>query len=168
MASHQSVGSLGGTMGADERAVRVASRTHRVLGECWIVYGLIHLVVAAAMFVWSAIATVMFGALLDRVPDPFTLMAIFHVFYWGMAILAVVGGVLGLFAGVALIRGQRSARNLAIVAGVASLPDIPVGTALGGYTLVALLPGRGDWSDMPSTAWAAASSSGVTPGGVSR
>ena len=106
MASHQSVGSLGGTMGADERAVRVASRTHRVLGECWIVYGLIHLVVAAAMFVWSAIATVMFGALLDRVPDPFTLMAIFHVFYMGgWRSLRLWGECCGLFAGVALMQG---------------------------------------------------------------
>jgi hypothetical protein len=162
MASHQNVGSLSGAMRGDERAVQSASRTRRALGDCWIVYGLIRLVVAAAMFVWSAIATVMFGALLNRVPDPSTLMAIFHAFYWGMAILAVLGGVLGLLAGVALIRGQRSARGLAISAGVVALPDLPLGTALGGYTLAALLPARVAWGDTPNNApWTTASPTGV-------
>ena len=102
MASHQGVGSLSGATRREEIAVQSASGTRRGLGDCWIVYGLIRLVVAAAMFVWSGIATVMFGALLNRVPDPVTLMAIFHAIYWGMAILAILGGVLGVFAGVAL------------------------------------------------------------------
>jgi hypothetical protein len=82
----------------------------------------------------------MFGALLNRVPDPFTLMGVFHFMYLGMIALSVVCGILGLIAGVALLGGNRSGRTLALVAGFLSLSNIPLGTTLGIYTLVVLLP----------------------------
>jgi len=40
------------------------------LGGCWIVYGVIRLVQATLLVLYSGTATVMFGALLSRVPDP--------------------------------------------------------------------------------------------------
>jgi len=112
------------------------------LGLCWLVYGIMRVVMAVWLVFVNGTATVMFGALLNRVPDPFTLMSAFHFLYTAMIVLSVVCGVLGILAGLALLAGQRSGRTLAILAGVLSLSNIPLGTTLGIYTLVVLLPIR--------------------------
>ncbi len=112
----------------------------RILGICWVVYGILRLAMAVWLLAFSGIATLMFGALLSRVPDPFTLMSFFHFIYILTAALAIVGGVLGLLAGMALLGGQRSGRMLALLAAFFSLANIPLGTILGIYTLIILLP----------------------------
>jgi hypothetical protein len=100
------------------------------------------LILALCLFIYSATATVMFGALLNRVPNPFSLMADFHVLYIAMIALSVVCGILGIIAGLALISGNPSGRLLALIAGFLSLSNIPLGTTLGIFTLVVLLPIR--------------------------
>jgi hypothetical protein len=117
-----------------------ASGRFRTLGIIWIFYGLLRLIAAVGMFLYAGTATMMFGALLSRVADPFTLMDIFHIVYLGAIALAVVCGVVGIMAGLALLNGGRSARMLALIAGVLSLSNIPLGTTLRIYTLVELLP----------------------------
>jgi hypothetical protein len=97
---------------------------------------------AVCLFIYSATATVMFGALLNRVSDPFSLMADFHVVYIAMIALSVVCGILGIIAGLALLAGNPSGRLLALIAGFLSLSNIPLGTTLGIFTLVVLLPIR--------------------------
>jgi hypothetical protein len=82
----------------------------------------------------------MFGALLVRVPDPFTMMGFFHLIYTLILILSLVCGILGPLAGWALLDGQRSRRTLALIVGFLSLSDIPLGITLGIYSLVILLP----------------------------
>jgi len=115
----------------------------RTLGGCWIVYGVIRLVAAALLVLYSGTATVMFGALLSRVPDPLTLMDVFRFIYIAMTVLSVICGILGLVAGLALLGRQPSGRILALLAGFLSLSSIPLGTTLGIYTLVVLLPRSG-------------------------
>jgi hypothetical protein len=127
-------------MSSDEPQAQNLSDHLRILGRCWIVYGIIRLVLAVLLFLHIGTATVMFGALLNRVADPFTLMSVFHFMYLGMIALSVVCGILGLIAGLALLGGNRSGRTLALVAGFLSLSNIPLGTTLGIYTLVVLLP----------------------------
>jgi hypothetical protein len=112
----------------------------RILGICWVVYGILRLAMAVWLLAFSTTATLMFGALLSRVPDPFTLMGFFHFIYILTVALAVVGGVLGLLAGLALLGGQRAGRMLALLAAFFSLANIPLGTILGIYTLIVLLP----------------------------
>ena len=56
----------------------------------------------------------------------------------------LVGAVLGIVAGWGLLERQPWARMLAIVLGCFSLLDMPFGTALGIYTLWALLPARAE------------------------
>jgi hypothetical protein len=85
----------------------------------------------------------MFGALLNRVPNPFALMSDFHIVYAGLVILSVLCGLFGLLAGLALLANQRAARALALIAAFLSVSEIPFGTTLGIYTLVVLLPLRG-------------------------
>ncbi|HLK05569.1 MAG TPA: hypothetical protein VKT53_14100 [Candidatus Acidoferrum sp.] len=111
----------------------------RALGACWFLYGIFRIVVGICLIVLSGTATVMFGALLSRVPDPYTLMAIFHVAYVGFVILAMLGGFFGILAGLALLGNQRSARTLALIAALLSVSEVPVGTTLGIYTLILVM-----------------------------
>ncbi len=109
------------------------------LGVCWIAYGIICLVVTVWLFAFTTTATLMFGALLTRVPDPYTLMSAFHFLYLGAIIWSAASGALGILAGVTLLTGQYSARTVAIVAALVSLPELPLGVIIGVYTLVVLL-----------------------------
>jgi vacuolar-type H+-ATPase subunit I/STV1 len=118
----------------------------QTLGVCWIAYGIFRLIMGICLFVYSGTATVMFGALLGRVPDAFSLMAGFHVFYVVIVVLSFVCGLLGLSAGLALLAKQGLARKLALTAAFLSVSDVPFGTTLGIFTLVVLLPSGGGFA----------------------
>ena len=111
----------------------------KTLGLLWIVYGIIRLIAVILLVLFSGTATVMFGALLSRVPDPFTLMSIFHFLYVVAIIVTALAGLFGILAGLALLAGNASARTLALAAAFLSLWDVPLGTTLGTYTLVIFL-----------------------------
>jgi len=111
----------------------------RTLGSLWIVYGILRLAAVILLILFSGTATVMFGALLSRVPDPFTLMSIFHFLFVVAIIVTALAGLFGLLAGLALLAGTASARSMSLVAGFLSLCDIPLGTTLGIYTLIIFL-----------------------------
>ena len=121
----------------------VAARNPRgnssTLGALWIVYGILRLLGVILLVLYTGTATVMFGALLNRVPDPYTLMTIFHILYIAAIIVTALSGVLGLFAGLALLAGKSGARTLSLAAGFLSLSDLPLGTTLGIYTLIVFL-----------------------------
>ena len=129
-------------MSSDESATGQVRGDRRTLGACWIVYGIFRLIVGICLVLFNRTATVMFGALLTRVPNPYTLMADFHIVYVGMVILAALCALFGILAGLALLANQRSARMLALVAAFLSVSAIPFGTTLGIYTLILLLPSR--------------------------
>jgi hypothetical protein len=114
----------------------------RTLGICWIIYGIIRLAMALWLFFFSGTATVMFGALLNRAPDPFTLMSEFHIIYVAIIVLSVLCGLLGILGGLAMTGGQGSGRSVLILAAFLSLSEMPLGIALGVYTLIVLLPMR--------------------------
>ena len=118
----------------------LASTQPRILGLCWIVYGVLRLAMTFWLLTFTTTATLMFGALLTRVPDPFSLMSLFHFLYLGVMIWSAVTGVVGILAGVTLLSGQRSARPLAIAAALLSLSELPFGIALAVYTLVVVVP----------------------------
>lgn|SRR5271157_5633015 len=109
------------------------------LGALWIVYAILRLVAVILLVLYAGTATVMFGALLTRVVDYASLMAIFHIFYIAAIIVTALSGLFGLFAGLALLAG-KSARTLSLVAAFLSLSDLPCGTTLGIYTLIVFLP----------------------------
>ncbi len=106
----------------------------------WTVYGVIRLLMVLCMLMYDKTVTLMFGALLSRVPDPFALMGFFRLLYAGTIVLSLICGLVAIVAGVALLGGQRSGRMLALIAAVLSVSDIPLGITLGIYTLVELLP----------------------------
>jgi hypothetical protein len=123
----------------DDQAEHNVAQQLRILGICWLLYGGLRLVTAAWLAVFNGTATVMFGALLNRVADPFTLMDIFHVVYGLLITLSVACGIIGVLAGWALLSGARSGRTLAIIAALLSLSSIPLGTTLGIYSLIVFL-----------------------------
>jgi lysylphosphatidylglycerol synthetase-like protein (DUF2156 family) len=114
----------------------------RTLGYFWLAYGIVRLIGAAALIVYSNTATLMFGALLSRVPNAFTLMSVFHFFYFCAVGLALLAGVVSILAGWNLSSAAASGRMLAILAALLSVSDIPFGTTLGAYTLAVLSPRR--------------------------
>jgi hypothetical protein len=113
--------------------------SRRTLGLLWVLYGVVRLVMALFLALFTPTATVMFGALLSRVPEPFALMNDFHLLYLSAIILAAIGGAFGLLAGLALLAARSAARTLALIAGFLSLSDLPFGTTLGIYTLIVYL-----------------------------
>jgi hypothetical protein len=122
---------------ASER-VRVGGRG-APLGICWMVFGILRLIVAVWLLSFAGTATVMFGAVLTRVPNPFSLMSAFHIIYTGWIILSAASGIFGVLAGIALLAGALAGRTLALVAAFLSVAFVPVGTTLGVYTLVVFL-----------------------------
>ncbi len=109
------------------------------LGLCWIVFGIVRLIAAVWLLGFTGTATVMFGALLTRVPNPYSLMSGFHIIYSGWIVLSAASGIFGILAGVALLAGAGAGRILSLVAAFLSLSFIPAGTTLGTYTLVRFL-----------------------------
>jgi hypothetical protein len=112
----------------------------RTLGVCWVIYGAARLLVALWMVAFNATATVMFGALLTRVPNPYSLMDAFHLIYLCAIVWSAAAGVLGIIAGLALLVNKAIGRAIGIVAAFLSLPELPLGVTLGAYTLIVLLP----------------------------
>ena len=129
-------------MSSHDPVAQSPSRYFQVLGSFWTVYGLVRLVMVICMLIYGSTATLMFGALLSRVPDPYALMGIFHFLYMVMIALSAACSIIGFVAGLALLGGHQSGRKLALIAAVLSLCDIPLGTTLGIYTLIMLLPIR--------------------------
>lgn len=115
------------------------NRHLRILGICWVLYGIVRLATAVWLAIISSTATLMFGALLNRVPDPFTMMNIFHFIYALLVVISTVCGILGILAGIALLARARPGQTLAIIAAFLSLWSIPLGTTLGIYSLIVLL-----------------------------
>lgn len=112
----------------------------RTLGILWILYGLLRWATALGIFLYSGTLTLMWGALLNRVPNPFALMDLFHMFLLFAIILGVVAGLISIIAGMALTSGGQSGRGLGLVAAFFGLINGPLGIALGAYTLVVLVP----------------------------
>ena len=111
----------------------------RNLGILWIAYGLLRFLGALGVFLYRGTLTLMWGALLNRVPDPFTLMDLFHAFLVFVIILGIVAGVVCIIAGLTLMSGGQSARKLGLLAAFFGLTNGPLGIVLGAYTLVVLL-----------------------------
>ncbi len=112
---------------------RIASHV-RLLGIFWIAlstFRILPVLVLAAIF----------GSTPDSPPGapPFV-----HDIVLTVAGFLFVGGALGIMAGVGLLNRAGWARMLAIILGCIGLIDMPLGTALGAYTLWVLLPAQSE------------------------
>jgi hypothetical protein len=110
------------------------------LGILWALYGISRLIIALVLVVFSATATLMFGALLSRVPNPFALMSDFHLLYVCIIFWNIFSGIVALVAAADLLGRRASARKVAILAAFIALPVPFFGIILGVYTLFVLFP----------------------------
>jgi hypothetical protein len=115
--------------------------TYRTLGVLWLFYAILRFAGAVFLLIYSATLTLMWGALITRVPNPFALMSFFHVFLVFAMVLNIVAGIFALLAALALLGRTGASRLTALVASVFALIDGPLGIALGAYTLVVFVPG---------------------------
>ena len=126
-------------MAIEHQPFRATPGSVKFLGLCWVIYGVLRLAMAIWLVPFTGTATVMFGALLGRVPNPFVLMGWFHVSYALAIVISALAGIFGLLGGVTLLSGARAGRMLLLVAAFLSLSEIPLGLTLGVYTLVVFL-----------------------------
>src|SRR3984893_4403018 len=123
-------------MSPDTSTHVVAPRSGRTLGLLWVIYGIFRIIAAVWMLSFTPVATVMFGALLNRVPNPYPLMNSFHLIYAGWIVLSAASGIFAVLAAISLLAGAGAGGLLAVVAALLAGAFIPVGTMLGTYTLV--------------------------------
>jgi len=115
---------------------------YRTLGVLWLFYAILRFAGAAFILVYSATLTLMWGALITRVPNPFALMSFFHVFLVFAMVLNIIAGIFALLSALALLGRTGSTRTMALVASFFALINGPLGIALGAYTLVIFVPRR--------------------------
>lgn len=111
-----------------------------MLGMLWVVYGVIMIAAAAWIIVYNRTLTVMWGAIVSHVADPFAWMSAFHLFLGATVVMALISAVLSFLAGVALMQGAGSSRSLGLAAAVFGMLGTPPGVALGVFTVAILLP----------------------------
>jgi len=112
----------------------------RSLGILWFLYGLLRFCGALRVYLYSATLTLMWGAVISRVPNGFTLMDLFHILLVFVIILGIVAGIVAIIAGLSLMSSRASARRLGLLAAFFGLTNGPLSIALGAYTLVFLVP----------------------------
>ncbi len=122
-----------------------------ILGWLYIVFGAIGLIAGIAFF--------LFFASLAVLPDDPTGSGVLLLVGWFIAGLFIVFSIPEIIGGIGLLKRQNWARILVIILGFLSLLEIPIGTAIGIYTLWVLLKEESAryFEGAPSTA------SGSTP-----
>jgi len=114
----------------------------RLVGILWMAYSALNVVGGAVVIV---IAHTLFGRMIHipNGPPPELTM-------WLRPFLTFIGGFIlvkaaaGFIAGWGLLQRESWARVLALVVGFVALFNVPLGTALGIYTLWVLLPSQSD------------------------
>jgi len=108
----------------------------KLLGILWIVYAIFHAIGGAVLLI---VANTIFGELSTH-DNAFFL----HPLLTGIAIFLLVKAAACVVAGFGLIERQSWGRPLTLLLGFISLINIPIGTALGIYTLWVLLSPHAD------------------------
>lgn len=114
----------------------------RIIAVLWTVYSIFRILMAGWTIVFSRLFLPMWTQMIPPQANfnfaPFLRMI--SGIYWFSGMFAVAVGVLGLWAAWSLWQRDPIGRTVAIIVAFISLISIPLGTALGVYTLVILLP----------------------------
>jgi hypothetical protein len=113
----------------------------RLLGILWLALSAINAVIGVVLFI---IANTIFAHLHElgappNVPAPFL-----RSFFCAISIIILAKAAAGFFAGWGLLRREPWARMLTIILSFLALFHIPLGTALGVYSLWVLLPAQSE------------------------
>lgn len=111
-----------------------------LLGALWIAYAVLSFFGA---FVLVILNKHLLGVLMSQ-PDFARVGGFIRPIFHVVAFIALGRGILAILAGVGLLAKQSWGRILAVVVGCISLIHIPVGTALGIYTIWVMLGDNGE------------------------
>jgi hypothetical protein len=111
----------------------------RLLGILWLAYSALHVVGGAVLIV---VAHTIFGGAFHGPPPEVTVWLRPLLTFIGYLVLAKAAA--GFIAGWGLLQRESWARVVALVVGFVALLNVPLGTALGIYTLWVLLPSQSD------------------------
>jgi hypothetical protein len=114
----------------------------RLVGILWLAYSALHVVAGVVVII---VAQTIFGHAIHihNGPPP-------EVTVWLRPLICCIGWLIlakaaaGFFAGWGLLQREGWARIVALVVGFVALLNVPIGTALGIYTLWVLLPRESD------------------------
>lgn len=115
----------------------------RLVGILWMAYSALTTVGSIVLFI---VAQVIFGGLTRMgpggpPPEAFIWLRPFLTFIAGLVLML---GAAGFIAGWGLLQREHWGRTVALVLGFLALFKVPLGTALGIYTLWVLLPAQSD------------------------
>lgn len=127
-----------GMVVAGRLSTRVADH-RQILGILTVIYAFFHLVGAGILFVLANSLFVRLGQLPPRPDLPPGFLGFLTPLLSFISIMVLGKGLLALAAGIGLLQKQHWARLIALVSGFVSLLDIPVGLALGIYTIWVLM-----------------------------
>ncbi len=103
----------------------------KILGWIYILSSILFLPLGVAIAI-----ILVFGGLVSNDYGALTFLMIMAVVFGGLLILI---GVIGMAAGIGLLRRTSWGRKLAIIVGLLNIANIPIGTIIGGYTAYILL-----------------------------
>jgi hypothetical protein len=121
------------------------------LGVLWLIYALFCIVRLVWLVINSAALTLMWGALLNRVADPFLWMSRYHFAIFGIYILLGVTAVISFLSAVSLFMSSNPSRMLALIAGFLGIVTGPIGIAIGVYTWIVFVPRSADQGRLPAS-----------------
>lgn len=113
----------------------------RLLAILWIAYSALDVIGGVVMIV---LAGTMFGHLGQVTEMPSGVLIWLRPLMVSLGSITLVKAAAGFFAGWGLLHREPWARILALIVGFLALLNIPLGTALGIYTLWVLLPAQSD------------------------
>ena len=119
-----------------------ANSRRSTLRILWALYGILCLAKAAWIVVYSSTLTLMWGAIINRVADPFFWMNAFHVWLVCGAVALILAALFSFAVTVSPAFDRSSA--IPLVASVLAIISGPLGIALGAYTMAVTLPRHAD------------------------
>lgn len=116
------------------------SRHIQILAVLWLAASALNLIGGAVLFVLGG---TLFGRL-GHIGPSGAVPGFLHGLFFALGILVLLKALAGFAAGWGLLERQPWARTLTLVLGFVSLLNIPLGTALGIYTIWVLLAPQAD------------------------
>lgn len=103
----------------------------KILGWLNVVFGVLYILIGACVFLLLISVIPLSGD-----PDAVPVLGVVAIVVGGFMLVMALPGLL---AGVGLLKRRNWGRILAIIVGVLNIPNFPLGTAIGVYTLYVLL-----------------------------
>ncbi len=117
------------------------SRHVQLVSILWLAAGFLNFIGAAALFI---VGNTLFPAVLRSADPNVPIGAFLQGMLTVLGILVGLKALLSLAAGWGLLQREAWARPLVLVLGIVSLINIPLGTALGIYTLWVFMPAQSE------------------------